>query len=119
MKLEALGWVPKPNLAGIANALKSFDKGITVIPPILFNFLSNFINDETTSTNNNMKQDMTLKGKQAVKARPVCKSVVKAKETVMEDEDADRQDVGPPFDAEKHTMNVPKVCMNIHNLKIM
>jgi hypothetical protein len=114
-KLEALGWIPKPNVAGIANVLMCFDESVTVVSLMSFDFLSDLNMEGVTPKDNDSATKMTPKGKQAIKARPVRKSAAKAKEMVVEDEGTGKQDAGPPFDATKHVMNEPKVSLKVRN----
>jgi hypothetical protein len=95
--------------------LKCFDESVTVVSPMLFDFLSDLNMEGVTLKDNDSATKTTPKGKQAIKARPVRKSAVKAKEMVVEDEGTGKQDAGPPFDATKHVMNEPKVSPKVRN----
>jgi len=110
--LGKLNWISQLTLSGIEKVLMCFEVKVTIMPFLSFDFTSDFNMEGISPKDNELTAKTMPKGKQPVKPRPVCRSVAKAKETVVEDEGG-KQDVGPPFNAAKHVMNDPKVRLNV------
>ena len=117
--LGTVAWISKQNVAGIKNALKCFDNGVIVIPPMQFDFPTDLNIDNTATSDNDTTSKATPKCKETAKPRPLWKTAAKAKEMVVEGDSTGNPNVPLVYDEGQCVTNDPKVSMNLYVLRAM